>query len=522
MSGLETSPPLAPALPLILWNAPPGLVRVLEQEGVPHLQAEPNHPAGRFVITPRRWRSGVDWQSLGKIVLDLDQIRLEVQTLLSPQIPAYADPFQLVIKYSPTCLTWRCDRNRIVIREQAARWDTGLIRRAIVTVLARRLRQAGGLWIGLGCAPWPCRSVFGFRLDLDEPIPDDSTRVLDRCVATGIAPFTTVYLSTAAYFNQFDWLAQLPRWRDAGIDVQSHGHHHYLYREQSANHRNLVRARAILSSLGVASDHFAAPGGRWNPGLNRVLEDLAVVSSSEFALGRDDRPFRPWLASEERWSQVWQVPVHPVCEGLFLEAGHPDPEAATLDHFSKMIRARVAQGEPVFLYGHPERRLARFLNLVKNLADEVFCHDSLWRASPTDYLAWWRRRALVRFQVDQERDRAIVLRFKPGTLAKNMALIVDSGDHIAREQIDNELIILNPNQLCWQPRPTLTSPEEPVARVQSRDWSVRRALRQALDYERVTPIGELEGWHPRTVAKRWMRRWSERRAAIPPSIGGGT
>ena len=343
MTVSQTSSHLAPALPLILWNVPPGLVRVLEQEGVPHLQAEPNSPSGRLVIAPGRFCSRVDWRSLGKIALDLDRLRSEVQALLKSWIGLAIDPFEALVDSVSAPLTWKDEETGTVIRERAASWDGGLIRRAVVTVLARKLNEVGGVWIGLGCAPWPHRSVFGFRLDLDESYPEDSALVLDRCVTTGLAPFTTVYLSTAAYLDQTTWLARLTRWRDAGIDVQSHGHFHHLYREKSHNYRNLVRAREILGGLGVHSEHFAAPGGRWNPGLNRVLEELAMVSSSEFALGRDDRPFRPWLESEGRWSKVWQVPIHPVCEGLFLEAGHPDPEGATLDHFSKVraIEPRV-------------------------------------------------------------------------------------------------------------------------------------------------------------------------------------
>ena len=41
-------------------------------------------------------------------------------------------------------------------------------------------------------------------------------------------------------------------------------------------------------------------------------------------LNYDDLPFFPWRG--DRFSAVLQVPIHPICEGLFFDAGARDPE----------------------------------------------------------------------------------------------------------------------------------------------------------------------------------------------------
>ena len=87
---------------------------------------------------------------------------------------------------------------------------------------------------------------------------------------------------------------------------------------------NLERAHRILCSSGIEPVGFAGPHGRWRASLDEQLEDLGYLYSSDFQIGYDDFPFYPWRG--DRFSRVLQIPVHPVCEGLFLDAGVDDPE----------------------------------------------------------------------------------------------------------------------------------------------------------------------------------------------------
>ena len=144
-------------------------------------------------------------------------------------------------------------------------------------------------------------------------------------------------------------------------DTQSHGHYHYVYRDPESNYHNLERADRLLEAAGFEPSGFAGPHGRWNPGLDDALESLGYEYSSDFQLGYDDFPFFPWKAG--RFSRVLQVPVHPVCEGLFLDLGIPDSRVVA-NYLCRVVAAKMQGGEPALVYGHPERRLGKMPEIL--------------------------------------------------------------------------------------------------------------------------------------------------------------
>ena len=157
-----------------------------------------------------------------------------------------------------------------------------------------------------------------------------------------------------------------------------------------ANRRNLRLAHRILLDAGIEPVGFAAPHGRWNAGLDAALEDLGYLYSSDFQLGYNDRPFFPWRG--DRFSRVLQVPIHPVCEGLFVEAG-TEGGREVAEHLAAVVRARIDAGEPAFVYGHPERRLARFPEVLRALQAEIAAEPFVWRVTLTEFAEWWRWRS---------------------------------------------------------------------------------------------------------------------------------
>src|SRR5208283_1912922 len=246
------------------------------------------------------------------------------------------------------------------------------IRRRMIGALRRQVLAAGGIWIRLAPFPYPFRSAFNFRVDLDEPVPED----YHRFALTGnlLADCCTHFVSTHAYENEAEVLSDLRR-----HDTQSHGHFHYVYRDPEANFRNLERADRVLRDAGFAPAGFAAPHGRWNPGLDDAVEALGYEYSSDFQLDYDDFPFFPWKG--DRFSRVLQLPVHPVCEGLFLDAGVQD-SGVVADYLSRIVEAKIACGEPALVYGHPERPAPAAGEAVSGLAGH---HD---RTGPVVALAF--------------------------------------------------------------------------------------------------------------------------------------
>ncbi len=269
------------------------------------------------------------------------------------------DPFEALVDNKPALGSWAV--GPWTLSERVARSPKAWIRRRLIAKLREAVTGAGGVWIRLAPFPYPYRSAFSFRADLDEPGPEDYHRFaaarapLDGCC--------THFLSTNAYL------------------------HHPIgsCRPTSARHPvarafppRLPRSRGQSGQpgtcppnsleLGIRAGGVRGPARPLAPSLDDQLEDLGYLYSSDFQLGYDDFPFYPWKG--DRFSRILQVPVHPVCEGLFLEAGVCDP-GIIADYFRQVVGAKLDAGELAVIYGHPERRLGRMPEVMTALARAI-------------------------------------------------------------------------------------------------------------------------------------------------------
>lgn len=479
-----------PTLPLVLWETPPGLELALAQEGVAFVTVRDPHPlafgAGRFVLFDGR-RIGP-----GRVaaVLPAGHVAIDVDALRRGEP---FDPFAALVDNRSAPATWHVGGRELT--ERVALRPKGAIRRRLLGRLREAVMRAGGLWARLAPYPHPYRSVFGFRVDLDEPEPADYDRF-----ARGRTPLedcTTHFLNTHAYGELRGVLADL-----RGRDVQSHGHFHHVYRDPEANRRNVERAHEILLREGFAPGGFAAPGGRWNAGLDRALEAFGYDYSSDFGIGYDDLPFFPWLG--DRFSAVLQVPIHPICEGLFLEAGARGGRPIA-DHLVGAVRRGIAAGEPALVYGHPERRLARFAWVLAELARAVAGEELLWRATLTEFARWWRVRGALRWAVVPRGEGRYEVQFDDWDSSYPLALEVVRGAHVASIPVPGPRMPLNLGSFVFERRAARVDRPEPTPA--RRPFGVRAALRSALDWETVTPIDELPTNTIAAGIKKRLRRW---------------
>ncbi len=490
LPGLELPP-----LPLLLWATPPGLELALAQEGVPFLRVEDPHPlafrAGRFVLFDGRAVAAARVRAtLGPAhsTLDVDAFRRGEPV----------DPFRALVDTRGARASWRV--GGLDVSERVARHDKAAIRHRLIERIRRAIVAGGGIWARLALYPFPYRSAFNLRIDLDEAAPEDyarfveARRPLDDC--------STHFVSTAAYADQPGAVADL-----RGVDAQSHGHHHFVYRDEAANRANLGRAHALLRELGFEPEGFAAPHGRWNEGLDRAIEHLGYHYSSDFQLGYDDRPSYPWRG--DRFSKVLQVPVHPLCEGAFFEAG--GTPRAVLDHLSRVVRARIEAGEPAFVYGHPEGRLGRYPEIVRGLAEAVEGEALLWRTTLTGFARWWRWRGERRWSLVPRGQGRYEVQCEDWDARYPLALEVARDRHVATIPLRGPRTPFAPAALAFErrePRPDLPTPAP------SRGPRGLKALvRDALDWETVTPVAEISTATLAGRVKRDLRRWQGRAAS---------
>jgi hypothetical protein len=490
---MTSSNRVLPVLPLLLWKTPPALASMLEQEGIAFRVIDEPHPlsfrAGRFVLFDSRKQAKHELRS----IVRPENTTIDVHTLRDVEP---GDPFEKLLETGGRSTTWRVEHHEVT--ESVALHDRARIRRRLLGRLRDLINEAGGIWARLSAYPFPYRSAFNLRVDLDECVPEDYFAFARA--RRPIEDATTHFVSTCAYGEEPDVLDDLRR-----FDTHSHAHYHVVYREPEANRVNLRRALDRLAAAGITGEGFAAPHGRWNVGLNAELEELECDFSSEFQVGYDDLPFFPWVGS--RRSSVLQVPVHPICEGLFFDAGARDAEAIS-SHLIKVVRAKIDAGEPAFIYGHPERRLGRFPEVVTDLARMIADESLTWRIGLSEFVRWWRWRLARSWSLVPRGDGRFEVQLDEWDARYALGLEVVRGSRSALVPLPGPATAVDLHELAYERQSPAYSLPVPIAR--RRELNVRSAIRRALDWETVTPIEDLPAVTLRSRLKRELRLWRER------------
>ena len=485
-------PSSLPPLPLLLWETPPGLELILRQEGVAFARVRDPHPLvfqrGRFVLYDGRR------VSLSKVraMLSPDHVALDIDGLRQGE---RIDPFEAIVDTRAVLTTWSVDG--YALTERVARHDKARIRRGLLHRLRQAVAQAGGVWARLAAYPFPYRSALNFRVDLDETNLEDYARFARA--RRPLADCCTHFVSTHAYGEHPEVLRDLLR-----FDTQSHGHYHVIYRDPELNRRNLERAHRVLEESGFDPVGFAAPHGRWNAGLDVAIERLGYLFSSDFQLGYDDLPFFPWR--DGRFSNVLQVPIHPICEGLFLEAG-ASQGATIARHLVQVTRAKIEAGEPAFVYGHPEGRLARFPEILAALASEVADRPLLWRVSLSEFARWWRWRNEREWSLVPRGEGRYEVQFDDWDSAYPLGLEIHRGAHVSTIPVRSSRMALRLDDLAYERQDIRVDPPAPIPAPRKR--GLRSVVRQAIDWETVTPIDELPSDSLSARVKKGLRRWRQ-------------
>jgi len=474
-----------PLLPLVLDRVPPELVTVLAQEGVPWMRADDPWSQGRFVLFDSR---------LGPIrPLRFGQMAVDVRRLCAPD----DDPLEALRDESSTSKQWEIGWLQLV--ERVARVDRREMRRRIVDRLRERIEQLGGVWMTVSPFPFPYRSALSFRIDYDRYHPDHFAATMEALAGNERA--TSHYVCGKAYEDHPEALRRL-----AGLDVGSHGCHHHTYRTEQENYDNIRRGIEMLQAGGIEPSGFAAPGGVFHRPLLAALERLNVGHSSEFGLAYDDLPLLPAR------SGVLQIPIHPICLGLFLEAADRSHKSApgarqqavqiAVDYFRRTARAKYRAGEPLFFYGHPTERLGYYPQVLRAVFDTAAAFSAVWKTNLSDFAAWWRTRQRVRMSVTAEGDGYLIRLYKrPGGYVP--AVEYHRNRLVARLPLERSLVEFSPSAVVYEQRTAapLAAPT-PV----SRPEGFRSRIRRLIDWEKETPLDEIPATGWRHWAKRALRK----------------
>lgn len=491
-----------PLLPLVLDNVSLGLRRALGQEGVPFVALEDGPPRGRFLLYDSRGRRRRNNPAAGQTAIDVDQLRWPpfTNTAVAGSAVLNADPFAALTDEKPARFRWRIAG--IEVSEEVSRFDKREIRRELMARLRRVIEEHGGVWLRAAAFPFPYRSAFNFRIDYEEFEQSDFDAVHDAVAGHEDA--------TSHFINAASFPAAGDVWRRfQGLDVGSHGYWHHTYRTVEENLQNIRRGIEAIESHGLATSGFVAPMGRFYPALHSALTKLNVSHSSEFGLAYDDLPF---TVGE---NGPLQIPIHPICLGLFLDAARSRQSTdaaekgrllaavgAAREHLIAVARRRYRAGEPIFLYGHPSGRLGRYPHVLRDVFAAVDEFGAVWQTTLTQFAAWWRARRAVELSVSRRGEQFVVS-------AKNLPKDYPFGveyfrqRHVALMPLDGPSLSFSPAALAYENRDTIRvfRPARP-----DRTQGIKGGIRRLIDWERITPIEEIRAVNWQNRAKRALRR----------------
>jgi len=478
-----------PLLPLCLDDLGWPVQTVLAQDGV--LTASQSSgcqtPAGRFVL----WDSG----RRAAPRLAPSQIPLDVASLRETG----EDEFGAVLRDEHAALhTWTI--GDFTVQEVVAQVDRRKVRLRMLASLRRLVAQAGGIWVRKAIVPAPYRTAFHFRLDYDDPDPHDCERIWQQIERMPQA--FSHFLCTGSGCPPTALLQRLQN-----HDVGSHGYWHHTYRNQRENFINIRRGIAALRVRNLQPSGFVAPHGRFNRALLQALEQLGITHSSEFALAYDELPFFP------EGSTVLQIPIHPICLGILLEAADrtSDTEtrtqrksaavAACGTHFSQTLAEKYRAGELMFLYGHPTDRLEDYPQVLERVLNQVQQLPEVWPVTFSEFARWWRTRDQVQGLVVGH-ENVYTIQITESTSSFPVALEIVKDNQVARLPLVQGQFQSQFEGLKFEP---LSAANFPVGIPRPRTQTARDVLKHEIDWEKVTPCHALrnKSWRGWT---KWLLR----------------
>jgi hypothetical protein len=294
-------------------------------------------------------------------------------------------------------------------------------------------------------------NIFCMRIDADE-CHDATIRSLGYLFIKYHAA-TTVFVNVSNFISRRDIIEG---WHEKGVDIQSHGFYHHTYSDYANNLHNIRKARLFFEKMGIQTEGFVSPAGRWNRSLSAALGSEGYKYSSEFSYDYLSLPTYPDLGG--RLSGVLNIPVFPVAPELFLEYGVKDAEKIA-GYYMAAIDEMQRCGLPVIIYAHTSK-YKEIPVILDKIYEYALFNKHLTPSNMTRFGRWWRTGCHENYYPKQE---IRTLRI-PG------------------RSFLGDILPAGPGKM------------------------IKRFLKEAVDFERVTPPEELRGPFLKKEAKKVLRK----------------
>uniref|UniRef100_A0A7V3ZW02 NodB homology domain-containing protein n=1 Tax=candidate division WOR-3 bacterium TaxID=2052148 RepID=A0A7V3ZW02_UNCW3 len=266
--------------------------------------------------------------------------------------------------------------------EFVSKINKGSFRQLVINSLVNILKQNNLSYYYLPYYPENYSSVFLFRIDGDFATQKTVEKVFDFLIKEELKFTFFVDVKSSVNFLKFFGEKQNEK-----IDIQLHCYLHYLDKEKEKILRNLFKGKKLLEDIGIKIFGFAAPFGLWNCSLNEVLEELEFSYSSEFGFDYDDLPILPIIT--DRFSKVWQIPIHPISISRLKTLKFSIKEMVA--YYQEYILRTYHKGYPIIIYAHPQEILA-FPEVFKEIFSFVKNFSQIKIMTFTEFFEWWQKR----------------------------------------------------------------------------------------------------------------------------------
>ena len=395
---------------------------------------------------------------------------------------------------------------KLLPREEVATRPTNPVAQLFLSLLAQTFEKQGLFFPALSFFPPGYRTLFSFRVDADEYDPDVCTAFFEK--AAPYSKGTTVFFSGANFLNAKPLIQNCVT---AGFEVSSHAFHHHTYKSSRQNLYNIRKAADFFDQLETPrTEGFAAPRGRWNPGLQSALADLGYRYSSDFVYDYDSYPSFPFLM--KGFSTVLQIPIHPVCSGICLEAAQdPLTYRDLAEYFESVFEKKYHSCEPIIFYDHPTAWTLDQFSLIDRWFSWARNAPDVWVCQFGEFADWCIRRDRLRPRVSQEPYASRVeISCDDMPDAENiyaLNLYRRGSAEYAQVRLSKNSSYHETAGLCFFERriPGNEHGEEtPFHKINAFRYC-KRLLKQALDWETVTPLDEIIVEDLSTAVKKAMR-----------------
>jgi hypothetical protein len=143
--------------------------------------------------------------------------------------------------------------------------------------------------------------------------------------------------------------------------------------------------------------------------------------------------------------------------------------------------------------------------VLRTALDTAANYSGLWRTDRTTIARWWRQRADTKLSVTRD-GSSFVVRSRTERINRAAAIEYWRGEHVAMLPLSRGELRFSPDAVAYErPRPV----QSPPAVRLDQPHSLRQSVRRYLDWEKVTPVDEINDDSLRGWLKKTLRRVRE-------------